>query len=128
MTLLLDTHAYLWFTLDQPGLSEGALRLVRDTSNRVFVSPASYWEIAIKISKGQYKLGLDFSEFWHQTTEVNSIQVLPIEINHARQVIDLPHCHKDPFDRMIVAQALYEKMTLVSTDTLLDQYGVWRIG
>jgi PIN domain nuclease of toxin-antitoxin system len=126
--LLLDTHAYVWFTLDEPGLSDHARSHIRSVRNEKFVSAASYWEIAIKISKGQYQLSTGFESFWRRTTLDNEINILPIGLAHAERVIDLPHHHKAPFDRMIVPQALSEQMTLISADAQLDAYGVPRIG
>lgn len=127
MKLLLDTHAYLWFTLQQPGISTAAMDEIQSLANEKFISAASYWEIAIKISRGQYTLTVPFCDFWHDTTIQNGIVVLPITVEHAERVSTLPFHHKDPFDRLIVAQALHEKMTLVSADAILDQYNVWRI-
>ncbi len=127
MKLLLDTHSYLWFTLRQPGLSSNAIAQIQASANTKFISPASYWEIAIKISRKQYQLTTSFKAFWQTTTVKNGISILPITVEHAAIVSQLPFHHKDPFDRLIVAQALHEDMTLVSIDDVLDLHNVHRI-
>lgn len=127
MKLLLDTHAFLWFVLDDPKLSLSARQAIESDSNQVCISPASYWEIAIKISLGKYRLNGSFEAFWDTGMRRNDITVLPIEIRHAATLAAMPFHHKDPFDRLVVAQALAEQLSLVSADLRLDAYGVSRI-
>jgi PIN domain nuclease of toxin-antitoxin system len=130
VTLLLDTHSVLWFYLDDPQLSAAAKAAIMDSVNEKWVSPASYWEVAIKIGVGKYTIAQPFEEFWHGAIDRNAFRVLAISTRHAAAVSTLPYPpnkHRDPFDRMIVAQAIVEGMSLVSCDQLLDAYGVARI-
>ena len=127
MNLLLDTHSVLWYALDDPALSAAASAAIEGPDNEVFISPASYWEIAIKICVGKYKLDSPFEEFWNRAVRDGEFAILPIEIAHAGRLVELPLIHRDPFDRLIVAQALCEDLALVSGDSLLDRYGIQRI-
>lgn len=127
MKLLLDTHAFLWMSLDDPQLSETARQHLADTENKLYLSPASYWEIAIKISISKYKLAEPLVEFIRREIDANDLNVLPVTVEHAGEVSSLPFHHKDPFDRMLVAQATIESMSLVSRDSIFGRYGVARI-
>lgn len=130
MRLLLDTHAVLWFYLDDPQISAAAKAAIIDPANESWVSPASFWEVAIKVSIGKYAIAQPFEDFWHGAVAMNAFRVLPISVRHAAAVSTLlypPNHHRDPFDRMIVAQAMVEGMSLVSCDQVLDAYGVARI-
>jgi PIN domain nuclease of toxin-antitoxin system len=125
--LLLDTHAFLWFILDDAKLSNPARALISDPDNIVQVSPASYWEMAIKISLGKYALPEPFATFMEHQLAINDFGVLPIEPKHAAVLTELPFHHRDPFDRMLVAQALGEQIPLVSADSALDAYTLTRL-
>jgi PIN domain nuclease of toxin-antitoxin system len=125
--LLLDTHAFLWFTLRDPKLSATAKALLSDRSNDLLLSPASFWEIAIKISVRKYDLRVAYDEFMTRAIEGYDLQILPIEPKHTAAVASLPFHHKAPFDRLLIAQALVEGVPLVSIDTAFDAYGVARI-
>ena len=128
MTALIDTHTFLWVNEDSPQLSATARNIVRDRSNVIWVSPASYWELALKISRGKYRLTVPtFKELWESGFVDHDFAILPIEIRHAEVVSRLPFHHKDPFDRMLVAQALADDLTFISNDTRLDAYGVRRV-
>ncbi len=127
MRLLLDTHAFLWFVTNDPNLSEAALEFVAEPANEVLVSPASCWEIAIKVSLGKYRLTAPFETFFREGIEENAMTVLPIEIRHAAVLSCLPMHHKDPFDRMMISQAIAERIPIVSRDASLDAYGVRRL-
>ena len=124
MRLLLDTHAFLWYVLDDEKLGGAARGAINDSANDVFVSPASYWEIAIKISIGKYELTTPFEAFWDRAVVSNHFQILPIEIKHAAAVAKLPFHHKDPFDRLLVAQAIVENLT---GDIAFDAYPIMRV-
>lgn len=126
MKLLLDTHAFLWFVLDDRQLSKVACDLIVDPLNDVLLSPASYWEIAIKVSLGKYKLPGSFEAWIEHQIQVNEFEILPIEIAHAALIATLTFHHKDPFDRLLVAQALIEKIPIISGDVILDSYSVIR--
>ncbi len=127
MRLLLDTHAFLWFVLSDAQLSAAARTAISDPNNEVCVSPATSWEIAIKVSLGKYTLTVPFEDFIRHGIEDNDFEILPIEIRHAARVAALPFHHKDPFDRLLIAQALVDNLTLVSNEALFDAYGVKRL-
>jgi PIN domain nuclease of toxin-antitoxin system len=124
---LLDTHAFLWFVLNDPNLSSLTKGFIADPANELHVSPASYWEVAIKVSIGKYSLTSSFEAFWRKGIGDNGFRILPIEISHAAAVAALPFHHRDPFDRLIAAQATVERMPIVSNDPALDAYGVHRV-
>jgi PIN domain nuclease of toxin-antitoxin system len=92
----------------------------------VLLSPASYWEIAIKISLGKYQLPEPFETWMEHQIQINEFEILPIKISHAAIIATLPFHHKDPFDRLLVAQALVEKLPIISGDQVLDAYSVVR--
>ncbi|MFO0813934.1 MAG: type II toxin-antitoxin system VapC family toxin [Gemmatales bacterium] len=127
MRLLLDTHAFLWFTLNDKQLSGMAKTLLEDASNEVLVSPATYWEIAIKVSLKKLELFAEYDEFMKQGIVGNDFHVLPIEVAHTNRLLLLPHHHRDPFDRLLIAQAIEEQIPIISADQLFDQYGVVRL-
>ena len=129
MSLILDTHTAIWFTLNDPQLSSTAQTAIETEPGKVYISPASYWEIAIKIQKRNYQLQVPFQRFWERAIaeDGGGLTLLPIGIAHADRLITLPAFHRDPFDRMIVAQGLVEKLTLVSCDAILDRYYIPRI-
>lgn len=127
MNLLLDTHTFLWSILSDPRLSGTAVKLILDPNNKLFLSAASYWELAIKISIGKYRLPGPFAtDLEHQIAE-NDITILPILIPHAEVVATLPYHHRDPFDRMLIAQAIVEQMPIVGVDSSFDPYPVTRL-
>jgi PIN domain nuclease of toxin-antitoxin system len=125
--LLLDTHSFLWFILDDPQLSPAAKAAIEDPANDIEISPASYWEIAIKIALGNFKLPQPYEPFMEQQIAANRFRILAIELRHTALLTTMPHHHKDPFDRLLVAQALMEGIPLVSGDAQLDAYGVTRL-
>jgi PIN domain nuclease of toxin-antitoxin system len=127
MNLSLDTQALLWFVLDDPRLSGKARNTMIATDGVIFVSPASLWEIAIKIRLGKYALPAPFTTFWEEQFRTNDFTLLPISILHTARVVDLPFHHRDPFDRLIIAQSLVEGIPIVSSDDIFDYYGVERI-
>ncbi len=110
-----DTHAFLWFIFNDAQLSAATRTVISDPQNDVFVSPATYWEIAIKVSIGKYTLQAPFEDFIRHAIKDNDFDILPIEIRHAAQVATLPMHHKDPFDRILIAQTLVEGLTLSVT-------------
>jgi PIN domain nuclease of toxin-antitoxin system len=125
--LLLDTHAFLWFLLDDPLLSATAKLVIEDPLNDIEVSPASYWEIAIKIRLRKYALPEPYQAFMEREITDNDFRVLPIEPRLTALLTIMPLHHKDPFDRLLVAQANVEGIPLVSADVQLDAYGITRI-
>ena len=127
MNLLLDTHTFLWFWWDDQQLSEAAKELICEPANRKLISSASCWEIAIKVSLKKLDIGGPFRGFIHQHMVRNNFELLQISDEHLAGVVDLPFHHKDPFDRMLVAQAIVEQMPILSADVALDEYPVNRI-
>ncbi len=127
MTILLDTHTLLWAYWGDPQMSAAVIRLISDPANHILVSPASHWEIAIKMKTGKLILRESLLDFVHHAIFDNGFMILPIEPKHTAFVATLPFHHKDPFDRLLVAQALAEGIPLVSADATLDQYGVQRV-
>ncbi len=129
MRLLLDTHSMYWYIEDDPQLSGRARTLIQDASNEILVSPASYWEIAIKISIGKWRLNRPYEEFIDIGLNQYGFQVLSILPTHTARLIGLPfpQGHRDPFDRLLVAQVLVEQIPIVSADSPLDAYGVTRL-
>lgn len=126
MNLLLDTHAILW-TQDAPAnLSPIAQALLKDPANTLLVSAVSFWEIAVKVSIGKLKLSKPFDIFGMQALVGLPAVILQMDINHGKILSQLPLHHRDPFDRMLVAQALVEQIPLVSADPHLDVYGIDR--
>src|SRR5262249_42177618 len=124
----LDTHAMYWYIEGDPQLSTRAQTLIQDASNEVLISPASYWEIAIKISIGKWRLNRPYEDFINIGLYQYAFRVLPILPAHTARLLGLPFPpgHKDPFDRLLVAQALVEQIPIVSADSPLDAYGVTR--
>ncbi len=127
MTLLLDTHAFLWFVWDDPQLSATAKAAIEDPSNRKLVSVASCWEIAIKAGSGKLTLDAPAAVFIPRELARNAFDLLEITLVHATAVESLPQHHKDPFDRLLIAQAQIEGIPIVSVDTAFDAYGIRRI-
>jgi PIN domain nuclease of toxin-antitoxin system len=127
--LLLDTHAMYWYIEGDPKLSSTAQTLIQDAKNEVLVSPASYWEIAIKVSLGKWVLNRPYLEFIELGLKTYGFQILPVLPAHTAKLIGLgfPPNHKDPFDRLLVAQALAEGISIVSADPQLDLYGITRL-
>jgi PIN domain nuclease of toxin-antitoxin system len=129
MRLLLDTHTFLWFIAGDLQLSQSARSLIEDLENERFLSMASLWEIAIKTSLGKLNMigeGEEFAEFLQEQTWRNSITLLPISLPHLAAVAQLPQHHRDPFDRLLMAQAQTENLTILSADAALDAYGIAR--
>ncbi len=120
MNLLLDTCTLLWCLSDDPSLDPNARKLVTDENNAVYVSAASIWEISIKQSLGKLKTPDNLLD----SIATCRFELLPITPTHAAAVKDLPLHHRDPFDRMLVIQAKEDRMTLVTRDGFLEEYGV----
>lgn len=124
MRLLLDTHAFLWWVADSPRLSQGALEAIADERNEPIFSAVSGWEIAMKAGVGNLELPDPPERFVSEQVLRNDLEVLPIHLRHALRVHDLPNHHQDPFDRLLVAQALAEGLTIVTADPLVATYPV----
>ena len=110
-----------------PQLSARATALIMDPANEKLVSPASYWEVAIKISVKKYALSQPYEDFMHNAIDRNGFHYLHIEPRHTAALISLPYHHRDPFDRLLVAQAIVEAIPIVSIDSVLDAYPITRL-
>jgi PIN domain nuclease of toxin-antitoxin system len=127
MNLLLDTHVLLWFLVGDRRLTHTARQQIETSENQRWLSIASLWEIAIKTSLGKLQLTRPFDELFPRQLEANAINLLSIQPVHLAQLTRLPFHHKDPFDRLLVAQAITEEMPLLSQDRTLDAYPVKRL-
>jgi len=127
MKLLLDTHAFLWFVSNDPRLGTAAARSIRERSNQCLVSVASVWEMGIKTSLGKLFIARPLREFISREMTINALTPLPVSVEHAIAAAELPFHHRDPFDRLLVAQALTESASFLSGDAALDPYGINRI-
>ncbi len=124
MRLLLDTHAFLWWIADDSRLSGHARELITDNANDVYFSVASGWEIVVKAGLRRVELPDDPERFIPEQVSANAFQVLPVHLRHALKMYTLPDLHRDPFDRMLVAQAVSEELVLLSGDPQIARYPV----
>ena len=127
MRLLLDTHSFLWFVLNDPQLSTAAQRFINDPGNDILISPASYWEMAIKVGLRKLDLHAPYDDFRLRGIDGNDFEILPIEPRHASILTTLPLHHRDPFDRILIAQAMVEAVPIVGMDSAFDSYGIQRL-
>jgi PIN domain nuclease of toxin-antitoxin system len=127
MKVLLDTHTFLWFVLGDTRLIPSARGVIEEPKNEKWISPASFWELAIKIAVGKYDLNEDYAEFLQRGIGGNGFLILAIEPKHTAALLTLPFHHRDPFDRLLIAQALVEQVSIVSADLQFDTYGVSRL-
>jgi len=127
MKVLLDTHTFLWWIANDPQLSSRARQIMAEPDTEPFLSAASGWEMAIKSRLGKLKLPADLPGFVADQLRINAIQVLPIHLAHALHVYTLPDHHRDPFDRILVAQSQLEKLPILTSDPLITQYAVTTI-
>lgn len=120
MDYLLDTHILLWF-INGEELDLDLINKIKDPDNKIFLSIASLWEIAIKHSLGKLPLQSEFSELKEILRDTN-IEILPIEFSHLQELLVLPDIHNDPFDRIIIAQAIHENLKLITRDSKFKGY------
>jgi PIN domain nuclease of toxin-antitoxin system len=124
---LLDTHALLWWLSDDPGLSRAARRAIAETRNTLTVSAASAWEIATKVRLGKLPTAADLVSNFSEQIEREGFQLMAISAAHAVRAGLLPGPHKDPFDRMLIAQSQAENIPVISNEAIFDAYGVRRL-
>ncbi len=124
MDILLDTQALLWALSDDRRLSNRSREAWLDPTNSLFFSMAGYWEIALKINIGKLELAPDWNRIIENEMRRNNIRFLPVCAEHCNCVATLPLHHRDPFDRMMIAQALIESMTVMSADRQFSQYEI----
>jgi PIN domain nuclease of toxin-antitoxin system len=127
MRVLLDTHAFLWWASDAPSLSGKARRAIGDPNNECLLSLASCWEMAIKIANGKLRLPVRIEKFVPEHLALNGFRQLDIGFRHVSRVANLTRHHRDPFDRLLAAQAIEETLPIVSADAVFQKYGVKRI-
>lgn len=126
MNLLLDTHALIWFSENDPKLSLAAKSAIESPDNNRFVSMATLWEMAIKLNLGKLSLQIPLAQII-PALSANGIDLLPIKPGHILKIETLPRIHGDPFDRMLIAQALSDGLIIVSKEELFEEYGVGRV-
>jgi PIN domain nuclease of toxin-antitoxin system len=124
MTYLLDTHMLLWFTMGDRKLSRKAKSILRDESNTILLSAASVWEMAIKISLGKLILSMPLKEYLREHVQGNNITILDIAVTHLLHTGMLPFIHRDPFDRLIISQAIIEDIPIITADQHFKKYPV----
>ena len=124
MRLLLDTHVFIWWADQQESLSAIALSALKDDANELLQSVASVWEMQIKVQLGKLKLSMPLRELVLSQVETNGLKILPVELAHVLVLDTLPFHHKDPFDRLLIAQSIQEGLTLVSADPEFPAYTV----
>jgi PIN domain nuclease of toxin-antitoxin system len=125
--LLLDTHTLIWWMTDDSHLSKAAHMAIHQKGNVALVSAASAWEIATKVRLGRLPLAKDLLENFIADLQIHRMEILDVSAEHGIRAGSLPGPHKDPFDRMLIAQAQAENVSIVSNDRALDGYGVPRI-
>ena len=126
MKYLLDTHTLLWFLTDDKKLSRRARQLIESSSNESFISIVNLWEIAIKTGLGTLDLDKPFEQMFPEQLHLNRIDILDITVNSLIQLTTLPFHHRDPFDRLIIAQGLAEGFPIISVDMVFDAYSINR--
>jgi len=124
MRILLDTNVFLWLLLDDPKLSQASKALFLDQATEPLLSMASVWEIFIKHRIGKLSIPGNPASFIREQLRINSIGLLPIHYAHLEGILSLPMIHKDPFDRIIIAQAVHEHLAVLSSDPVFMEYGV----
>ena len=121
---MLDTHVFLWWVLDNPKLSKTAKNFIANPDNSIYLSAVSGWEMAIKWSIGKLTLPAQPDVFVKQQLEINNFSSLPIQMAHGLYVHELPVIHKDPFDRLLIAQSKIEDLLLISAGSFFKEYSV----
>jgi PIN domain nuclease of toxin-antitoxin system len=124
LRLLIDTHVFLWWVDDSPELTAKARNAIANVNNECCLSVASCWEMAIKASLGKLRLAKPVERFITEQVSANGFALLNISLRQASKVEKLPFHHRDPFDRLLIAQAISEKLVIVSADKIFASYGV----
>jgi len=124
MKLLLDSHTFIWSYDEQHKLSQKSRRELSNPANDLFLSVVSIWEIQIKIQNNKFKFQDAFADVIAEQQQINGLQILPVQLSHALYLENLPFHHKDPFDRLLISQAIVENMILVTADANFAKYQV----
>ena len=127
MKVLLDTHTLLWSVDDPSKVSAAAMGAMQDPANERLLSAATIWELAIKVGQGKIALSMPFRQWMEKAITDLKLGVLPLTVEYAERLTTLPAHHKDPFDRLIIAQAMIDGISVIGTDAAFDTYGVTRI-
>ncbi|BBH42684.1 MAG: type II toxin-antitoxin system VapC family toxin [Microcystis aeruginosa L211-101] len=127
MQLLLDTHSFIWWSINSEKLSLTVQDLLFDRNNRLFLSVASVWEMQIKLQLGKLQLNPSLQELIKNQITINNLEILSIDLAHIWTLATLIHYHKDPFDRLLISQSITEIMPILSVDEIFDRYPVQRI-
>ncbi|MGA1864320.1 MAG: type II toxin-antitoxin system VapC family toxin [bacterium] len=127
MKILLDTHVFIWLVTEDPQLTEKAKKIFLDSDNDIYLSIASIWEMAIKLSIGKLCLEEPLENLLPRELKINGIYILPIELKHVMIVAGLPFHHRDPFDRILIAQCQAENLPILSSDINFKKYEIKRI-
>jgi PIN domain nuclease of toxin-antitoxin system len=127
MRALLDTHTFLWWVHNDPRLSAQVREIIGDNSNTLYLSAASGWEIAIKAQLGKLQFSSSLDQFIAEQLRLNSIDTLPIALRHGLHVATLPPHHRDPFDRILVAQCQLEQLPMLTADAQITKYAIQTI-
>jgi PIN domain nuclease of toxin-antitoxin system len=122
--LLLDTHVFLWWINDDQNLTTVARQAITEANNECYLSLASCWEMAIKSSLGKLRLTKPVGRFVSEQLAANGFTLLNIELRHTAKIEKLPFHHRDPFDRLLIAQAITDKLIMVSADSVFSDYGI----
>jgi PIN domain nuclease of toxin-antitoxin system len=124
MKYLIDTHVLLWLATDNPALSKKVKRIFLNEENEIYLSFASIWEMAIKMSLNKLTLKLPLKKFIEEHIVGNGIKLLEIKVNHLLEIEKLPFHHHDPFDRLIISQSIAESIPIITSDTNFDDYDI----
>jgi PIN domain nuclease of toxin-antitoxin system len=127
MQLLLDTHSFIWWSINSEKLSVTGQDLLFDRNNRLFLIVASVWEMQIKLQLGKLQLNPSLQELIKNQITINNLEILSIDLAHIWTLATLIHYHKDPFDRLLISQSITEIMPILSIDEIFDLYPVQRI-
>ena len=128
MNLLLDTHIFLWLSSAPKKIPSSIYKACEDTQNKLYLSLVSPWEVQIKQQLGKLRLHCNLSDLVETQIEQNGLTILPVKLTHIYAIGDLPYHHKDPFDRLLIAQAKVESLTLVTVDEQIGQYDISTLG
>ena len=127
MQLLLDTHSFIWWSINSEKLSLTGQDLLFDRNNRLFLNVASVWEMQIKLQLGKLQLNPSLQELIKNQITINNLEILSIDLAHIWTLATLIHYHKDPFDRLLISQSITEIMPILSIDEIFDRYPVQRM-
>jgi PIN domain nuclease of toxin-antitoxin system len=127
MRVLIDTHIFIWYIQNSERLPSSIATYINDGRNDILLSIASVWEMAIKQSTGKLNLGLPYASFIEEQMRLNSLELLHLRLDHLEVVTTMPFHHRDPFDRLLIAQSIVEDIVIISADSIFSSYPVQRI-